>query len=174
MALPSWPPSLSEAQRAFLLRESSTWALAHGFALLPASSSSSPSSSGPSSPSDPPTSTIAAPLSLLPSPFPRGEYDKARRLQTAYNALYARVALDERFLDHVMADVAPVDAFQAELWSRWRAVRGDLVQPLQLGLFRSDYLLHSDGDAAEIKQVEFNTIAASFGALSQKAGEMHR
>lgn len=26
----------------------------------------------------------------------------------------------------------------------------------------------------ELKQVEFNTIAASFGALSQRAGEMHR
>lgn len=162
MALPSWPPKLSDAQREALLRESSIWALAHGFALLP------------SPPGDPATATIAAPLSLLPSPFPAGEYAKARRLQVAYNALYARVALDERFLDRVMADVAPVDAFQAELWSRWKGVRGQLTQPLQLGLFRSDYLLHTEGETATIKQVEFNTIAASFGALSQKAGEMHR
>lgn len=49
---------------------------------------------------------------------------------------------------------------------------------MQLGVFRSDYLLHEHGhavgDKAHIKQVEFNTIAASFGALSQKASEMHR
>lgn len=50
-----------------------------------------------------------------------------------------------------------------------------LLQPIQLGLFRSDYLLHDEPDKPlEIKQVEFNTIAASFGALSQRAGEMHR
>lgn len=162
MALPTWPPELTESQREELLRESSAWALAHGFALLP------------QSPTDPPTSTIAAPLSLLPSPFPRTEYEKARRLQVVYNALYARIALDTGFLDRVMESVAPVDAFQGELWNRWRQIRDELVQPLQLGLFRSDYLLHTEGDRAEIKQVEFNTIAASFGVLSQKAGEMHR
>jgi hypothetical protein len=50
------------------------------------------------------------------------------------------------------------------------------MKPLQLGVFRSDYLLHnsSSNTPLEIKQVEFNTIAASFGGLSQRAGEMHR
>ena len=52
------------------------------------------------------------------------------------------------------------------------------VQPLQLGLFRSDYLLHSSSSDAssplELKQVEFNTISSSFGALSQLAGDLHR
>lgn len=49
-------------------------------------------------------------------------------------------------------------------------------QPYQLGIFRSDYLLHSMSQLQplEIKQVEFNTIASSFGALSQRAGEMHK
>lgn len=52
----------------------------------------------------------------------------------------------------------------------------DHMQPRQLGIFRSDYLLHDSAPDAplEIKQVEFNTIAASFGALSQKAVDMHR
>ena len=47
---------------------------------------------------------------------------------------------------------------------------------MQLGIFRSDYLLHDTDTKSplELKQVEFNTIASSFGALSQKAGEMHR
>lgn len=173
----SWPPELTEPQRAELLREATTWALAHGFCLLPAPSAPS-ASPGPSASTStapvPPTSAVPAPLSLLPSPFPRSEYDKARRLQVVYNALYARVALDEAFLDRVMAGVARVDSFQAELWNRWKGVRDKLRQPLQLGLFRSDYLLHSHEGREHIKQVEFNTIAASFGALSQRAGDMHK
>lgn len=50
------------------------------------------------------------------------------------------------------------------------------IQPLQLGLFRSDYLLHqlSPSDDLSIKQVEFNTISSSFGALSTKVSELHR
>lgn len=55
-------------------------------------------------------------------------------------------------------------------------VSADSLQPVQLGIFRSDYLLHSSSplQPPEIKQVEFNTIASSFGALSQRANEMHR
>jgi hypothetical protein len=47
---------------------------------------------------------------------------------------------------------------------------------LQLGLFRSDYLLHEDTVSHEVslKQVEFNTISSSFGALSYHAAAMHR
>lgn len=51
----------------------------------------------------------------------------------------------------------------------------DAAQPLHLGLFRSDYLLHTgEGDALGIKQVEFNTISSSFGPLSEKVAAMHR
>jgi glutathione synthase len=179
-SLPSWPPSLSTEQQASLLAESSAYALAHGFTLLPPHPVSGPPPA--------PTHAIAAPLSLFPTPFPRSEYERARSLQLAYNAIYARVTLDWAFLDRVMGQVAKVDEFQAELWNRWKQIRDDLVQvsyksimcgslpaqPLHLGIFRSDYLLHETGSEMGIKQVEFNTIAASFGALSQKAGEMHR
>jgi glutathione synthase len=48
-------------------------------------------------------------------------------------------------------------------------------QPLQLGLFRSDYLLHQPpGAALALKQVEFNTVSASFGPLAQQVAAMHR
>lgn len=46
-----------------------------------------------------------------------------------------------------------------------------------LGLFRSDYMLHQESPASQafsIKQVEFNTISVSFGALSEKAAALHR
>lgn len=53
-----------------------------------------------------------------------------------------------------------------------------VVQPIHLGLFRSDYLLHSPpgsgNNQCDIKQVEFNTIAASFAGLSQKTTALHQ
>lgn len=51
-------------------------------------------------------------------------------------------------------------------------------QPLSLGLFRSDYMVHQDTTtktpSLQAKQVEFNTIAASFGGLSQQTAELHK
>lgn len=119
------------------------------------------------------------------------------RIQPAYNALYVNITKDVEFLDRVMGGVvSKVDEFQGELWRCWKECRDDLVQvrwsaslarasdrspmapqPLQLGLFRSDYLLHEaqeQGQPLELKQVEFNTISSSFGALSELAGKLHK
>lgn len=49
-----------------------------------------------------------------------------------------------------------------------------ILQQLQLGLFRSDYLLHASGSALSLKQVEFNTISSSFGTLSERVAALHR
>ena len=46
------------------------------------------------------------------------------------------------------------------------------IQPLSLGLFRSDYMIHQDTN--EIKQIEFNTVSVSFGGLSSKIGQLHQ
>ena len=116
-SLPDWPPSLTEEQHAHLLLLSTTYALSHGFTLLPPA------------PTSPPTHAFAAPLSLFPTPFPRRLYDLAKEIQPLYNALYARIALDWEFLDRVMGgSVSKVDSFQGELWRGWRGVREELVQ----------------------------------------------
>jgi hypothetical protein len=49
-------------------------------------------------------------------------------------------------------------------------------QSLALGLFRSDYMVHQgDHDSSPvIKQVEFNTIASSFGGLSAQTSKLHK
>lgn len=47
-------------------------------------------------------------------------------------------------------------------------------QDLHLGLFRSDYLIHATAQPPAIKQVEFNTISSSFGALASRVSELHR
>ena len=54
----------------------------------------------------------------------------------------------------------------------------DLVKPLSLGIFRSDYMVHKDPGNPQakpcIKQVEFNTIASSFGGLAAKVSNLHK
>lgn len=49
---------------------------------------------------------------------------------------------------------------------------------MSLGLFRSDYMVHQDTStsppALQAKQVEFNTIAASFGGLASCTSLLHR
>ncbi|XP_026750424.2 glutathione synthetase-like isoform X3 [Galleria mellonella] len=50
---------------------------------------------------------------------------------------------------------------------------GHLGPSVSLGLFRSDYLMHT-ADQNRIKQVEFNTVAASFGAISSNLPAMSR
>lgn len=51
-------------------------------------------------------------------------------------------------------------------------------QNLSLGLFRSDYMVHQDtsdpSSVPKVKQVEFNTIAASFGGLSSQTCLLHK
>ncbi|KAJ7747960.1 hypothetical protein DFH07DRAFT_923715 [Mycena maculata] len=165
-----WPPALSEDQLEALTLYATTYALAHGLLYL-----------SPVKPQPPiPNSAIHAPLSVFPSPFPRRLFSLARRLQSTYNILYARIATDVEFLDKVMGSVegvGKVDDFVGQLWTGWKALRDEgTAQPLHLGLFRSDYLLHAGapGEPLSLKQVEFNTISSSFGTLSQRTAALHR
>lgn len=131
--LPNWPPNLTEDQQAHLLSLATTYALGHGFTLLPPSFTT------------PPTSAIPAPLSLCPTPFPRDLYQLALDIQPTYNALYVNISQDTEFLDKVMGGVVSrVDEFQGELWRRWKACRDDLTQVsffLFLFLFGCGYAL---------------------------------
>jgi hypothetical protein len=187
MLLPDWPPTLPAEQLDYLTLQATTYALAHGLLYLP------PTDGQPLLPI--PTSAIHAPFTLFPTPFPKGLFERAQRLQHIYNVLYARVASDDAFLDKVLsADTAVgrVDEFVGSLWRIWKDLREDRLahvsahlsyhyipypasyQPLQLGIFRSDYLMHHVGDKIDIKQVEFNTISSSFGALSQSVAGLHK
>lgn len=87
-----------------------------------------------------------------------------------------------------------IDDFIAKLWKVHLAVKEEgyaqvsimslnavftgltAVQDLQLGLFRSDYMVHVDPFEPQpcIKQVEFNTIASSFGGLSSRVSDLHK
>lgn len=107
-----WPPELSEQELAELHRRATTYALSHGLLYLPTGLQP-----------DAPDSAIHAPLSILPSPIPRSLFDAARSLQTVYDVLYARIAMDEEFLDDVMGTVGQVDDFVGQLWTGWKELR---------------------------------------------------
>jgi len=56
------------------------------------------------------------------------------------------------------------------------AIELTIFQTMNLGLFRSDYMVHVDllGPQPLVKQVEFNTIASSFGGLSSQVSSLHK
>jgi glutathione synthetase len=75
--------------------------------------------------------------------------------------------------------LAELDDFVQNLWNIHLDLQdeGGYSQPLSLGLFRSDYMVHLDQSPQskpQIRQVEFNTIASSFGGLSTRAAKIHR
>lgn len=112
----SWPPSLTADQLKKLTLCATSYALCHGLLYLP------PAERQPTVPS----AAIHAPLSLFPSPFPRGLFEQGRRIQRTYNILYSRIAMDEEFLDKIMGaeeGVGKVDDFIGQLWRGWKKLR---------------------------------------------------
>ena len=184
-----WPPELPEDKLEALADESVCYALAHGLLFLPPN---------PTTGTKIPALAQHAPFSLFPSLFSRRLFDLAKRLQHTYNVLYARVAMDTAFLDSVMGEetgVGRVDPFIGCLWRIWKDNReegivqvrcvsyciypthaGSEMQGLQLGIFRSDYMVHASDltRSSTLKQVEFNTIAASGGVHSNMTLAMHK
>lgn len=177
--LPTWPPTLQKHQLQLLSHLAVDYALSHSIIYRPSSTANGASETA-TAPHD---SSIHAPISLLPSPFPRDLFEKCKYLQPLYNDLYSRIALDHQFLTEVIGgNVILVDDFQAKLWKIYQIAEAEgRAQSLHLGIFRSDYLLHSAGSSNDdlsnklaVKQVELNTISSSFGPLCARVSEMHR
>ena len=70
----SWPPGQAPDLLEALTLAATTYAFSHGLLYLPPSQS--PSNAQPHIP----TAAIHAPLSLFPAPFPRAQFEAARRL----------------------------------------------------------------------------------------------
>lgn len=62
--------------------------------------------------------------------------------------------------------------------NRSSLIVGPFSQDIELGLHRSDYMIHapegSTPGSARLYQVEINTIASSFSSLSSKVSDLHR
>ncbi|EDX02660.1 uncharacterized protein Dyak_GE17697, isoform A [Drosophila yakuba] len=113
-----------------------------------------------------PDSLNFAPFVLVPSSFPRKEFEKAVALQPIINRLMHNVAHDEEFITTTLAETIKVDEFTANLFNIYRKVLAHgFTQAYSIGLLRSDYMAHvSEGCA--IKQVEINTVASSFAGIA--------
>jgi glutathione synthetase len=122
--------------------------------------------------------TQPAPITLFPSLFPKTCFDSAQLLQSGFNKLYASIACNVPWLERTLSKIAEIDDFVLQLWKvHYEIVKaGGYKHQFSLGLFRSDYMVHFDKESGvpSLKQVEFNTIASSFGGLSVKVAEIHK
>ncbi|KAI1393639.1 glutathione synthase [Hypoxylon trugodes] len=167
----SYPPEVTPSEGEGLIEVIKDWALAHGLTVRP------PPAVLPVEADPVGILATAVPVTLFPSPFPRICFDQAIGVQKAYNELYASISQDEDFLAQVVKEIGDSDDFITELWKVHLKVKEEgYVQHKSLGLFRSDYMVHQDGTGSipQVKQVEFNTIASSFGGLSSQTSLLHK
>ena len=76
-----------------------------------------------------------------------------------------------------MRSVVAHDAFTRRLLEIAETIKAEgAAQPLQLGIYRSDYMVHQPSEEAtpRLLQVELNTISVSFVALGAKLTGLHR
>lgn len=168
-----YPPELSKEETENLVSTIKDWSIAHGLAVRP------PPSLIPAETDPHNVLATTAPVTLFPSPFPKVCFEQATAIQKSYNELYAAIAQDEDFLKDIVEELIEADEFIAKLWDVHLEVKTEgYVQHLSLGLFRSDYMVHQEVDKPDsvpvVKQVEFNTIAASFGGLSYQTSQLHK
>jgi glutathione synthase len=119
-----------------------------------------------------------APLSLFPSPFPRRLFNLSKNVQTSVNALMNAVSHDPLFIENSLRDTVKVDDFTRSLLKVYNeSNRIGLSQTLSLGLFRTDYMIHEEGNQGNgeqrLLQVESNAIASGFANLGPKVTRMH-
>ncbi|KNZ61114.1 glutathione synthetase [Puccinia sorghi] len=167
--LPVWPQSaLSPNHLNHLQNSAATYAFANSILLKQASSTGVQASH--------------LPFTLLPSPFPRDQFEKATRIQTAYNQLYINIASSPELIREVLGkSIAKVDPFVGRLYEIWETLEKEeaeeeVSEHVSLGIFRNDFLLHQEepNKPLVIKQVEFNTVSVSFGSLASKVSALHR
>ncbi|XP_046386679.1 glutathione synthetase-like isoform X1 [Ischnura elegans] len=139
-----------------------------------------------------------APFMLLPSTFPKREFEKAVAIQPILNELMHKVAHSYEFLSESLKSTIEVDDFTKRLFQIYETVRKEgFTQPISLGLIRSDLMLESDPETCigkeccpKIavkeqdkvlcnpyccwKQVEVNTIASGFGWLGPASRVIQR
>ena len=125
--------------------------------------------------------TLAYPVgvSLFPSNFPKRLFESALNIQCIFNKLYTGVSHDEQWLYDVLHHQITADptSMAAILWDIYTIAKSfGLTQPLHLGVFRSDYMLHAPdpSDPVSLKQVEFNTYSVAGGSHSNLISQMHK
>ncbi|XP_030590685.1 glutathione synthetase [Archocentrus centrarchus] len=117
-----------------------------------------------------------APFTLFPTPVPKAVFLQALAVQTHYNTLVDKISQDADFLQEALTSTIAVDDFTARLFKiHQQILKEGRSQTIVLGLNRSDYMLDQrENGTSSLKQIEINTIAASFGGLSSHTPGLHR
>ncbi|NXB37167.1 GSHB synthetase, partial [Eulacestoma nigropectus] len=117
-----------------------------------------------------------APFTLLPSTVPRALFEQAYAVQQDFNLLVDAISQNKEFLEQTLASTIKVDDFTAQLFRIYMQVLEEgLAQTVFLGINRSDYMFDCELDGtAALRQIEINTIAASFGGLTSRTADVHR
>ncbi|XP_068158808.1 glutathione synthetase-like isoform X1 [Drosophila tropicalis] len=111
-----------------------------------------------------------APFLLVPSSFPRKEFEKAVALQPIINRLMHNVAHDEEFITTTLAETIKVDEFTANLFNIYRKVLAHgFTQRVSLGMLRSDLMLESDCPELSMNILQQNEDATVAGAAAAAA-----
>ncbi|XP_008316349.1 glutathione synthetase [Cynoglossus semilaevis] len=112
---------------------------------------------------------------FFPLPVPEALYNQALSLQKHFNTLVDRISQDSEFLKEALASTIEVDDFTSRLFKIHQQVLEEgRSSSITMGLNRSDYMMDQRDDGPVLKQIEINTIAASFGGLSTHTPEVHR
>lgn len=166
----SLPLSLTSEDFNDLIDTTRDWALMHGLSVRPVTNK---------------TKDILqhAPITLLPSVFPRSEFKKACDIQITLNKLIHHVAHDYKFLKNTLSDVVQVDDFTKRLFDIYETVINEgITQKISLGLLRSDLMLETNctNDYKNLesfyccKQVEMNTMASGMAWLGPATTQLHK
>eukprot|EP01087_Luapelamoeba_hula_P017584 TRINITY_DN5555_c0_g1_i1.p1 TRINITY_DN5555_c0_g1~~TRINITY_DN5555_c0_g1_i1.p1 ORF type:complete len:512 (+),score=78.68 TRINITY_DN5555_c0_g1_i1:36-1571(+) len=162
-----WKGNDESAFLTLLAEESRAFAFANGVVMgLPRSADKSAQDSH----------VTHAPVTLLPAPMPAAVFRQAYAVANDFNVLVHRASRDHEFVCKTLALAAEADSFTGQLLKLYKQVYNEgWRQKYELGLHRSDYMLHvEEGKTPLLQQVEINTISAAFSALSTTVSEMHR
>ncbi|KND95106.1 Glutathione synthetase [Tolypocladium ophioglossoides CBS 100239] len=154
----TYPPPLKETELDGLVQTTKDWSIGNGLAIRP------PPAVIPTVADPTGIAAINAPVTLFPSPFPRICFDQGKSVQKTYNELYASVSRDEEFLAQIVKEVMDGDDFIRSLWQ------------IHLRVKEEGYTQDASTSppTLQAKQVEFNTIASSFGGLSCYTSRLHK
>uniref|UniRef100_A0A8C0DGK4 Glutathione synthetase n=1 Tax=Balaenoptera musculus TaxID=9771 RepID=A0A8C0DGK4_BALMU len=117
-----------------------------------------------------------APFTLFPSLVTSALLEQAYAVQMDFNLLVDAVSQNAAFLEQTLSSTIKRDNFTAHLFDIHKQVlKEGVAQTVFLGLNRSDYMFQRNADgSAALKQIEINTISASFGGLASRTPAVHR
>jgi len=128
-----------------------------------------------------------APISLLPNAFPNSAFQNAKSLAPDFNILVDRISKDGDFFHSTLGGehgVISKDEYTKKLLELYTDIYMNDVkddgkpnfakEADVLGIQRSDYMLNPTDKGYGLKQVELNTIAASFAGLASNVADLHK